>query len=259
MAGNIIRFVGRVLFLLCLCNLAIVYLIKRPSMVSSVEDETEKYITPANLELITKELSQNYLPRNYYHPENLNLAANYISSKFKEFNLDTQFQTYKIENESYSNVVSNFGPDTQEIIVVGAHYDAYSSYAGADDNASGVAGLLELGRALSKVNLTKRIVLVAYTCEEPPQYASSKMGSYIHANSIEGKDVEIMISLEMIGYFTRESRSQSYPMPLMKLFYPSTGHFIAVVGTLFSSKASRVKRAINEYTDIEAFSMNSPS
>jgi Zn-dependent M28 family amino/carboxypeptidase len=248
-----------IFLLLILCCSVLIYAIKRPHYVGSIKDETLLHIDQNRLRDYVKELSESFLPRDSAHPQNLKLAADYIKSHFAEFNSNTYFQSYEIEGEEYSNVISNFGPDTDEIIIVGAHYDAYSDYPGADDNASGVAGLIELGRLLSKQQLSKRVVLVAYTCEEPPHFASDKMGSFVHAKSVMDKKVKLMISLEMIGYFTNEEKSQNFPIPILKYIYPEQGNYIAVVGQLFSSDASGLKKTMNYYTDLESYSINTPS
>lgn len=177
----------------------------------------------------------------------------------KPYAANIEQQSYIADHRAYSNVVASFGPDTREVIVVGAHYDAYSSFPGADDNASGVVGLLALGKLLAKVQLRQRVLLVAYTLEEPPYYATEFMGSFVHAKSLTGKSVSLMISLEMIGYFSDAKASQSYPMPLLKLFYPSTGNFIAVVDQLSSGQAVPLKNAINKYTQVPAYSINAPA
>ncbi len=107
--------------------------------------------------------------------------------------------------------------------------------------------------------LNKRIVLVAYTLEEPPIYASDKMGSVIHAESLKGKDVELMISLEMIGYFDNQTNSQDYPVSALGLLYPNDGDFIAVVDEVFSSAGVALKKTINQQGLIEAYSINAPA
>lgn len=259
MKSKLFKSVLRILLLLCICNLALVYLVKRPSFTLSVEDKSSEHVNSIALQAHVKILSENFLPRNFHHPKNLDAAASYIQSNFNKYNSDTYLQSYQIEENEFSNVVSNYGPDTKEIVVVGAHYDAYSSHPGADDNASGVTGLLELGRLLSTLNLSKRVVLVAYTCEEPPQFASERMGSFVHANSVSRKTVRLMISLEMIGYFSEDQGSQNFPVSILKYLYPEQGNYIAVVGEVLSFEASSLKHTINRYTALDAYSINAPS
>ncbi len=102
---------------------------------------------------------------------------------------------------------------------------------GADDNASGVAGLLELARLLSKEKLKYRIDFVAYTLEEPPFFRTKQMGSYIHANYLFQHKIPVkgMICLETIGYYNDQPDSQEYPIKGMSLIYGNTGDFITVV------------------------------
>ena len=259
MKSTIIKSLIRIILLICACFLLLIYMVKRPTYTNRVDDQTMQYVNATDLKTYVKELSESFLPRDSDHPENLLLAAKYIESHFLAYNSDTYLQTYKTDGKEYSNVISNFGPDTSDIIVIGAHYDAYSSHPGADDNASGVAGLLEIGRLLSQQIPTKRVVLVAYTCEEPPYYATENMGSFVHANSIEGKDVRLMISLEMIGYFSDEKGSQEFPIPSLKYLYPEKGNYIAVVGQVLSNDAKAIKKSINRYTSLDAYSVNAPT
>ena len=257
--SGITGFLARIMLLFCLCILCLIYVVKRPAFTGNVDFETMKYVSADYLKRYVKELSETFLPRNCYHPGNMLHAAEYLKSRFLEFNPETRFQTYQINGNNYSNVVSNAGPDTKEIIVIGAHYDAYSSHPGADDNASGVAGLLEIARLLGEHPPSKRVVLVAYACEEPPNFATERMGSYIHADSIENKDVRLMISLEMIGYFSNVAGSQEFPISYLKYLYPEKGNFIAVVGEVLSNEAKCLKKSINFYTDMDSFSINAAS
>lgn len=98
-------------------------------------------------------------------------------------------------------------------------------------NASGVVGLLELSRLLKGHKLNQRIDLVAYSLEEPPYFWTEFMGSYIHAKSLVDNKTEVygMISLEMIGYFKDEKKSQTYPIGLLSLFYGNRGNYITLV------------------------------
>src|SRR5204863_2711043 len=119
-------------------------------------------------------------------------------------------QPLMFEKKAYRNVVASFGPESGERIVVGAHYDAYGGLPGADDNASGVAGTLELARLLGASPPAIRVDVVAFTLEEPPAFGSPGMGSAVHAASLRRAGVRLraMICLEMIGFFSNSSGSQ---------------------------------------------------
>lgn len=122
---------------------------------------------------------------------------------------------------------------SSQYLLIGAHYDTVSPECpGADDNASGVAGLLELARHFREAKPRTNLLLAAFTCEEYPVGGIDLMGSAVFARSIledEGKTVAGMISLEMLGYYSDEPKSQSYPVPF-SYFYPDTANFIAFVG-----------------------------
>ena len=121
-------------------------------------------------------------------------------------------------------------------IVVGAHYDTVPGSPGADDNASGVAVLIELAHLLRE----RKIRFVAFANEEVPYFLGPEMGSYVYARE-RGAGVKAMFSLEMLGYFRDAPGSQAYPAPL-SLFYPDRADFIAFVGDL--GAFSLVRRSI---------------
>jgi hypothetical protein len=233
--------------------------VARPTLNNKSDHTYQQKVNPQTLKEHVIHLSENLSPRSSEDIDNLNKAASYIHQNLVKYSNDVSYQNYKVEELEYKNVIAKFGTNSDDIIVIGAHYDAYDKYAGADDNASGVAGLLELAKLLSQIELNSQIQLVAYTLEEPPFFRSEDMGSYIHAKSVKDKNVKLMISLEMIGYFTDEEDSQEFPTSLMKMVYPTTGNYIAIVDQLFSSKATNIKKIINAHTDLPAFSINAPS
>ncbi|MEG3954902.1 M28 family peptidase [Microcoleus sp. herbarium2] len=113
-------------------------------------------------------------------------------------------------------------------IVIGAHYDTVPGSPGADDNATGVAVLLELARDIASRPLKYPVQLVAFDMEE-----YGYLGSSHHAAKYkqQQKSIRLMISLEMLGYCNHNPNSQTYPAGL-KYFYPNSGNFIALIGTL---------------------------
>lgn len=176
-------------------------------------------------------LAERFAPRDAAHPRNLRAASEYIVAGFKAAGLAPQTQHIEAAGD-YVNVVAALGPADAPRFVVGAHYDVAGPYPGADDNASGVAGLLELARRLARETFTLRVELVAFCLEEPPHFGLDTMGSHAYAQRLrrEGAKVEAMLSLEMIGYFADAKGSQQYPHPAFRALYPNRGNFIAVVG-----------------------------
>jgi len=244
---------------LFLFSMVLFFLIKRPGFNTTDAINGTMQVDVSNLQIHVKKLSHEIKVRSFGEVNGLNEASDYIETQFKLYHDEVSTQPYNIDGMTYQNVIATHGPSNSPVIVVGAHYDTYGDLPGADDNASGVAGLLELNRLLSGTVLKKQVVLVAYTLEEPPIYASQKMGSVIHAESLSGKEVELMISLEMIGYFSDESDSQDYPISTLAWLYPDTGHFITVVDELFSTAGPKLKKTFNQQGLIEAYSINAPA
>lgn len=169
--------------------------------------------------------------RHYRNLELLNQTADYLHRHFALYADTVYRQTYWVEGREYQNVVCAFGSASAPRIVVGAHYDVCGDQEGADDNASGTVGLLELARMLKGKKLKYRIELVAYTLEEPPYFRTENMGSYVHAKSLATAKIPVygMISLEMIGYFRDEPKSQRYPLFPLAWVYGKKGDYITLV------------------------------
>ncbi|MEN8005736.1 MAG: M28 family peptidase [Candidatus Krumholzibacteriota bacterium] len=218
-------------------------------------------VDTAQLQTSVRVFAEELVPRDYQHMDNLNAAANYIHSRFARTSGLCSEQTYTVNGTEYRNVILQLGPLTDERIVVGAHYDAYGELPGADDNASGVAGLLELARLLDGADLPLTVELVAYTLEEPPFFRTENMGSAVHARHLDEQGIEVraMIALEMIGYFSDEPDSQRFPLSILKLFYPTEGNWIGVVGDMGSGgDVRRVKAAMRGATALPVYSINAP-
>lgn len=243
------------------CVLTLWGILARPLLFEKEMSRMEYNVDPAALKAHVETLSQRLVPRDDEHPEILQRAAEYIAQQFQSAGAAVKEQEFKVHGNSYKNVVVEFGPESSEVIVVGAHYDTAGEQPGADDNASGVAGLIELGRLLVKIPLRSKMILAAYALEEPPHFRTENMGSAVHARSLRarGLAVKLMISLEMIGYFSDEPNSQGFPMPLLRLFYPSRGNFILVVDRLFSNRARELKKAMSAASDLPVYSINAPA
>lgn len=180
-------------------------------------------------------LSQTAGTRNYAHPENLELAAGYIEKAFKDVGYPVEAWEYEVGGQRFRNIVARYkNSPSEEYFLVGAHYDSCFT-PGADDNASGVSGVLELARSLKGAALEHNILFVAFTNEEPPFFQTAAMGSRVFVRFARGKGITIRgaVVLDMIGFYTDKWFSQKY-LPLMGAFYPNPGDFIAIVGNFMS-------------------------
>ena len=202
--------------------------------------------------------------RNHANIPALDTAAAYIEKQLRAAGYEPEEEKFTAEGKTYKNIICSYGPADAERLIVGAHYDVCEAQSGADDNASGVAGLLELARQLKKNSpqLDHRIDMVFYTLEEPPHFRAPTMGSAIHAKYLHDNNISVkgMICLEMIGYYSEEKGSQHYPLGLLKLFYPSKANYIAVVGKMGQGRFLRkVKRKIISSCGITVRSINAPT
>ncbi len=159
----------------------------------------------------------------------LETPAHYIETAFGAHGLKADFQRFESGGRTVSNI--EVAPPGNALIVVGAHYDTVPGSPGADDNASGVAALIELAGLLGKERLPIRFV--AFANEELPYSAvmGPEMGSWVSARRSreQAEPLRGMLSLEMLGCYRDEPGSQRYPPPL-SFIYPDRGDFIAFVG-----------------------------
>jgi Peptidase family M28 len=165
----------------------------------------------------------------------LETPARYIEQAFRSQGMEFSVQEFVSGGRKVRNIEAGKGA-----IVVGAHYDTVPGSPGADDNASGVAVLLEL--AAMKLPLR----FVAFANEEPPYSFGPEMGSWTWAKRARerGEAIPAMYSLEMLGYYRDAPGSQHYPAPL-GLFYPDRADFIAFVGDL--GARGLVRRSIEAF------------
>ena len=224
--------------------------------------ELEMNVDPLRLRHHVETIAGSFYPRDGGHPENLMQVAAYIQHALSEHSTDVQLHTYRAHGKQYGNVIAAFGPNTVERIIVGAHYDTAGEQPGADDNASSVAGLIELAQLLKRAPLPMRVELAAYTLEEPPYFRTPLMGSAQHVKMLKQQNarVKMMFALEMIGYFSDTPGSQLYPLPLMKWFYSDRGNFIAIVGQFLKTAGVRtIKRAMRRASRLPVYSLNAPA
>jgi len=175
--------------------------------------------------------------RNTCHPAELANAEKFISDRFSEFGYSIRLETYSADGMNVSNIEATLTGQSKphEILVIGAHYDTARGTPGADDNASGVAVLLEIASHLKDIKPERTIRFVAFVNEEPPYFQTEQMGSLMYARGCKERNEKItsMLCLESLGYYSSKAVSQIYPPPLDKL-YPNTGDYIAFCGDVAS-------------------------
>lgn len=180
--------------------------------------------------------------RSIQNHRGLNEAAGYLEARLKEAGLSVRRHSYQVSGKEAVNVEGELRGSSHpgEIVVIGAHYDSVAGTVGANDNASGVAALLELARAFGGRRPARTLRFVGFTNEEPPWFLGETMGSLVYARQAKerGEKIVAMISLETIGYYSDERKSQQYPAPL-GAFYPDTGNFIGFVSDWSSRELLR--------------------
>src|SRR5258706_101242 len=170
---------------------------------------------------------------NVVNPVQLQHAAEYIEQQWRTQGYVVMRQTYKVGAVECANLEVTIPGKARsnEIVVVGAHYDSVLGAPGANDNGSGVAAMLEISRKFTTIPSDRTVRFVAFVNEEPPDFETELMGSRVYAKACRqrGDDIHAMLCLETLGYYSNEPGSQRFPSPLFKLFYPSRGNFVAFV------------------------------
>ena len=190
-----------------------------------------------SLEQHVRKLASDIGMRDKAHPVAERVAAEYIEAEFRSIGDGRiSIQSYEVEGATHRNVCFEVpgSVDPDQIVVVGAHYDTAVGTPGADDNASGVAALIELARRFAAPSPPPQstIRFVAFSTEEPPAIRTPHMGSYNYARRCRESDEKIvaMMSIEMIGYFSDERGSQRGP-------FPSVGNFLLFAGHTGNGRA----------------------
>jgi Zn-dependent M28 family amino/carboxypeptidase len=177
--------------------------------------------------------------RNLWHREALDRAADYIAAQLVESGYAPEAHPFDVSGTRVNNLdaVLRGTSRRDEIVVVGAHYDSVSGCPGANDNATGVAAVLELAHRLARTPASRTIRFAAFVNEEPPFFQTANMGSVVYANAAKARGDRIvgMLSLETMGYYSEEKGSQQYPAAVAML-YPDVGNFIALVANVGSAR-----------------------
>ena len=212
---------------------------------------------PSRLKSHVIELSRNIGERSVFKYSQLKETAGYITQQFQDLGLKVEFQEYTLLGKPVKNIIAKKTGKARpnEIIIIGAHYDTCFN-PGANDNASAIAGLIELARLLASLDLSRSIRFIAFVNEEPPFFKTADMGSFIYARQAKAKseDIKAVLILEMIGYYSNRIFSQRYPL-FLGPFYPNRANFIAVVGNF--ANRGLVKQVSNYFKQGSKFPLRS--
>jgi Zn-dependent M28 family amino/carboxypeptidase len=200
---------------------------------TSVEDRLRADVT---------ELSVGFADRNATNRDSLNESGEWVARRFESIGYSVVYEYQNVDDPDrgfnvIAELVGTAYPD--EIIVIGAHYDTEINTPGADDNASGVAVMLELAARFVDEPQERTIRWIGFTNEENSNSRGGVMGSFTSAKNSKGRNENIvaMMSLEMLGYFSDEPDSQRYPFSQemaarLGMELPTTGDFVGIVGRL---------------------------
>ncbi|MEZ4448733.1 MAG: M20/M25/M40 family metallo-hydrolase [Nannocystaceae bacterium] len=155
-------------------------------------------------------------------------------SAFDELGLDVELHTYATGVNVLATLPGS-GPGADERVILGAHYDHIEGCDGADDNATGVAGVLEVARALAATQPARTVQFACWDEEE-----LGLRGSRAHASALQsaGVAVRVAFNFDMIGFTNPAPGAQIFPGPLADRFpglaeelvaHEGRADFIAVV------------------------------
>jgi hypothetical protein len=171
-------------------------------------------------------------PRNLDHPDTLAAAEAWARRELEAAGLTVAVEA--VDGHAH-NLVATRAPPAGRFVEVGAHLDTCGATPGADDNASGVAALLELARDPA-VGRAVPVRFVLYGNEEPPYFQTARMGSRVHAANLRaaGEDVAAAWVIESVGYYDDAPGTQRWPLGL-GLVMPTTANFVGLVANPRSS------------------------
>jgi Zn-dependent M28 family amino/carboxypeptidase len=174
-----------------------------PAFASPPADEVVAQIDQGSYQYILDELLYTHMGdnRGIKGPEH-NLARDNINAQFIGFGLDTHLETLIYGGNTGFNIVAELTGTTRpdEIYIIGAHYDSVKN-PGADDNASGVAGIIEMARVISQYESEATIRFIAFDMEEIGLIGSKNYNA-LHKH----ENIAAMISMDMIAYDPGDNR-----------------------------------------------------
>jgi Zn-dependent M28 family amino/carboxypeptidase len=196
-------------------------------------------------------------------PSALAEAISYVEAHLTSVGLAVERHEFTFRGQRFENVVARKAAATpsRPRVLVGAHFDTVPGTPGADDNASGVAAMLEAARLLSSFELDAAVEFAGFNLEEPQGY-SFRVGSRAYARDARRRGVVYagVLVLEMVGYTDASSGSQAVPALLFWKRVPKSGTFLAATGHRQSTKLLRsfATAARNAIPDLPVVTFRTP-
>ena len=155
-------------------------------------------------------------------------AEQYLIASFQRSGLLVKTHGFRALGGTYHNVVATL-PTVQDKkaqpLLIGAHYDTVAGSPGADDNASGLAVMLEAAEQLAQVQLARPVHFIGFCLEEWNLLGSR---AYVAHLRKQGREIRGAIVLECVGFASETAGSQAQPPIPVKV--PAVGDFLGVVG-----------------------------
>lgn len=195
-------------------------------------------------------LAGNIGERNVYNPSKYREAEEWLGLQLQRAGCRVRRQVYSVMGVDCVNLDAEIPgaarPD--EIVVVGAHYDAVRGCPAANDNGSGVAAVLAMARRFACVRPARTLRFALWANEEPPFFWTDDMGSLVYARACRAKreNIVAMITPETIGCYSDVEHTQDYPIPIHGI-YPVTGNFIAFIGLYECGGSDLVRRCVGSF------------
>lgn len=188
--------------------------------------------------------------------QRLAAVETFIEREFETYGLNVESDFFRYREETFRNIIGRYGvAQNLPPIILGAHFDSVAGTPGADDNASGVAVLLEASRLITRCEIASQVLFCAFNLEELNMIGSTAFAGKLNA---AGAKIQAMISLEMLGYTDSRPRSQKLPVGLGGL-YPDRGDFIGVIGNWKSNALlRRFSRLMRDVRDLNVETLSVP-
>ncbi len=167
----------------------------------------------------------------YTGSENCSRAGDWIYNTFVSMGLETKFHHWECEGFSSRNIVATLpgsDPSSEAEIILSGHYDCTPGSLGADDDASGVVGLMAAASVMKEHSFNHTIRFIAFSGEEVGTY-----GSFCYARDayLNGDKIYAVLNLDMIGYANSKKGGN-----LLRFHCPSRSWWIGENAQVYAEK-----------------------